>query len=716
MTSLRTALRDQRGSALLAALALSVVMTIMGLALFDLGRIENALVLANKTDAQAFEIAQAGIERAMDRLRRTLNAEQALGFEPQAASGPQLGWADGYTESGTTVASLCQTSCSTSALTAATSAYIPNTTFAGGSYQIAFQPLLVATVNAAPFGQNCTPDRDPIVNPATAVCQDMILVRSTGTMADSPPGYTGTRTIQVLLRAAASGGIGGGITVGSQTRFVSGNVNIYGSISVIDAPSSATQAWQFRGGANQQNNWSGLPTSITRLLRPRQLICPPGRTCTSDADKVESLDATLAVRVPLDSRAVDINSGSAFAGQPGDSASYGSGTTFDPVRKGKGPLNGVFVADGCVMPCDQNGTYVAGDPASKGSFTGRVDQVHVDGSVVTNPYPPTALTSLPQLTDPTTIANTTYTHYACALGSSCAGTTGGTQEFFVSKAGTRTVNITINGTSPATDVTVATGVTTVNKTTGAVSTNGVICFNRTNAPAKVTAPTAKVLEFFENWTSGTPCSTAGAPGPYTSTQNPLMVYMQGTLEIGGDIQYNGAAVFLVAPGSAACATSGGVSYGVCVSNNIINGCVAGGGDACSRKFLVDPRSPGTTDMLSVLTTGASGSGNMAFGGNAGDTLMGMFYAGVPNAFAAGGEASFSHQVTVVGGVTASQLLMTQVPNFYQVPGLIVPELFFGTGSAWSISAVGGFWRICAPGNPATSSIFPTTATGVCGYN
>jgi hypothetical protein len=47
---------------------------------------------------------------------------------------------------------------------------------------------------------------------------------------------------------------------------------------------------------------------------------------------------------------------------------------------------------------------------------------------------------------------------------------------------------------------------------------------------------------------------------------------------------------------------------------------------------------------------------------------------------------------------------------------IIPELFFGSGSAWSISAVGGVWRTCTPGNPATSSIFPATATGVCGYN
>ena len=261
-----------------------------------------------------------------------------------------------------------------------------------------------------------------------------------------------------------------------QTRFVSGNANIAGSVAVIDTLPSATKAWEFRGGANQQNNWFGLPNIITDRLRPRQLICPPGRTCTSDADRVESLDATLAIRTPLDQRAVDINSGSAFAGTAGDSASYGSGTTFNPTRRGKGPINGVFITDGCVMPCTQSGPYVSGDPGSIGSFWQRVDQVHVDGANVTNPYPTGGPTSLPQLTDPTTIAGTTYTHYACALGSTCYGTTGGTQEFFRSKAGTLVADITIIGGGA--EATIATGVAAVNKTTGAVTNTGVICFNR----------------------------------------------------------------------------------------------------------------------------------------------------------------------------------------------------------------------------------------------
>ena len=134
-----------------------------------------------------------------------------------------------------------------------------------------------------------------------------------------------------------------------------------------------------------------------------------------------------------------------------------------------------------------------------------------------------------------------------------------------------------------------------------------------------------------------------------------MVYMEGTFQIGGDIQYNGAAVFLVAPGSAACATSGGVSYGVCVSNSSSSTAVSPLGAMHPHgNFLVEPRSPATTDILSILTTGASGRCDVAFSGNDGDTLIGMFYAGVPDAFGQSSrQASFSHQVTVVSSITTS---------------------------------------------------------------
>jgi len=80
------------------------------------------------------------------------------------------------------------------------------------------------------------------------------------------------------------------------------------------------------------------------------------------------------------------------------------------------------------------------------------------------------------------------------------------------------------------------------------------------------------------------------------------------------------------------------------------------------------------------------------------------------------RAVLGQQITVVGAISANSLTMTQVPDFYQVPGLIVPELLFGSPRPWGVAVVGGFWRICAPGSPKTTSLVPATATGVCGYN
>ena len=68
-----TPARDERGSALLLSLILIFVMTVLGLALFDLGVVENRLVYTSQDDARAFEIAQAGVERALGKLQDTFN-------------------------------------------------------------------------------------------------------------------------------------------------------------------------------------------------------------------------------------------------------------------------------------------------------------------------------------------------------------------------------------------------------------------------------------------------------------------------------------------------------------------------------------------------------------------------------------------------------------------------------------------------------------------
>jgi len=60
----RSTLGDQGGSVLLISLVLVFVMTLLGIALFDLALVENHLVLASEGDARAFNTAEAGLYRA----------------------------------------------------------------------------------------------------------------------------------------------------------------------------------------------------------------------------------------------------------------------------------------------------------------------------------------------------------------------------------------------------------------------------------------------------------------------------------------------------------------------------------------------------------------------------------------------------------------------------------------------------------------------------
>src|SRR5438093_979272 len=60
-----TLLSNQRGSALLIGIMMVFIMTILGLALFDLGLVEDRLRMVSQTDAAVFEITQAALQRAI---------------------------------------------------------------------------------------------------------------------------------------------------------------------------------------------------------------------------------------------------------------------------------------------------------------------------------------------------------------------------------------------------------------------------------------------------------------------------------------------------------------------------------------------------------------------------------------------------------------------------------------------------------------------------
>jgi len=389
MILLRPLLRDQRGSALLISLVMIVVITILGLALFELGQIEGQQAGASLGDARAFELAQAGMERAIRELSNRFLAG-AYGSES---------WVDDLVNMPT-----CTPACETAVyrpmnLTAGT-----NTLPAaganpltgqdpGGTFTVELKQVTVAEANnpisqgagyTYPHGQTCIPSTP--ANPT--VCANLMFVRSTGTVAAGfPPGYQAVRTVQALVKAYSTSYFAGGLTAetaaGGNEPAIDGRVLIAGSVQILGT-ATINPAFRIDGGATMgmRNNWADLWPDIDAAgvrtlarLTPRQAICPTGASCTGGTNLVESLGAELSVYGNTSTTMVTLNgntdlgistvqTGSAY----GD-ASIGS-------RFGKGRIDGVYVADGCPFPCT----------SSKFSFGG-TSTVYVDTNNYTKPYP-----------------------------------------------------------------------------------------------------------------------------------------------------------------------------------------------------------------------------------------------------------------------------------------------------------------------------------------
>ena len=675
---LMAAARSERGSALLISLVLVFVMTLLGLALFDLGAIESGLMLANQTDAQAFEVAQAGIERALERLLRTALDEVSL------ANGPDF--SNGNTTGATTI-NICTGGpsgtggCEQSQFRPVNTGYSNNTSFAGGSYTIQFKLVSVAEANGNPYGLTCL--QAPAPN--NTLCANLIFVRSTGTVSNVPPGYSKSRTIQVIARAENSSALGGGVVAGSPSgSAMNGNVRIAGSIHILGDPGTA--ALSFGGSAGQRNNWEDLDSTSLSRLTPLQLVCPPGRQCPPGAT-VESLGATLKIARPITTPAVVLSGGTTL-GESGDSGSYGS-----PARVGKGPLDGVFVADGCAMPCADNFSGVTLN-----------SNIFVDGDNITRPYPGTPA-AFPLLTDPVKINGISYVHYACPAGSTCFEATQDptrTTEFFKNHAGDVTAALagTLGSAAGLKDNTAAFTVTPIpyyNK--AGVSQTGQICWQRTTGARQ---PPANTLEF------GNPsCDTP------STAQNPLLIYMNSGFKVerqGGatPMNYRGVAIVLATglvkieeilqtSGELISAFPGGVCPAAPVN--------------CVRKFPEH-------DMLTLLTINNAevGKDNSNI-----DRIMGMFYTGCLSLpCSTTGNLYSQKQTDVLGGAVAWKFCFSggcgdsggNVPRFFQVSQdlrALPEEMFIGSGNRWSVTYVPGFWMECRPGT------LPPNVSGVCGY-
>jgi Tfp pilus assembly protein PilX len=405
--------KEQRGSVLIVAMVLILAMTILGLALFDLAQIEGQMAGSSQTDARALYIAQAGLERGIRELRDGWMADSnaAGGYGTET-------WAD------TTNGPTCTpTACDTAAykvMNIANTSLPATGTDPGGTYTLEMKLVLVAEANnpisqgggyTYPYGQECIPDT---VSPT--VCANLVFLRSTGTV-NGPPGFTSTVSVQTMVKAWPTSPFAAALTAGA-TQFITnpaidGDYLAAGTVQVLGS-SSSNPAMRFQGGNSDglRNNYQTLDgTYELDRIRRRQLVCPPQTNCAGGANLVESLGAEIRIYGGDNSTTMVRLNNNTNAGQSANTASYGQATGGN-TRVGKGRLDGVYVATGCLLPCTASNI-----PFQFGSGA----QIWVDYNNYTKAYqdrPPKlplwyqAGLVYPVLNQPARINGTTYASYS----------------------------------------------------------------------------------------------------------------------------------------------------------------------------------------------------------------------------------------------------------------------------------------------------------------
>jgi hypothetical protein len=701
-------LPGERGSVILISIVLVFVMTLLGLALFELGAIESRMSLSSAADARAFEVAQAGIERALRELQDGFIADEII-------VGGVASWAD----NDGLRAPICSPSCVVGVYQPIT---LANTSFpGGGTYSVELMLVRVSEANSNstyPIGLNCTPHVTPVV--ANTPCADLVFVRSTGTVSDAPgvaspapAGYTATRTIQTLVRAASPSVLTNGLVVGAPTVAGASTINgaglVAGSITVLGASAAGLPAVSWTvAQAGQRNSWAGLDTvTLDRLSVPSglapfdpQAVClVPPAPCAAAGDRYYSLGAVLKIARPTSDPAVVISNGATAGSTAVSSVAF----TVSP-RNGKTNLDAVFVADGCQTSSCSDSYAVSGGASVP----------YVDLGAIGRAFPDYPLRTFPVVSatggTAVRIGGTTYSSL---------------ESYFLARA----ANFTING---------GPGFNGVNGIGGA---NGL----RASQSGSFVSPTNSVVQFrslsFLNrwgqmmwgkicWDTTTDTLTfkvqpgaAAAPNMLVNTgviidpnndqcrisatnatpDNPLLAYMttgfkfdDSSADPATSIIYRGSAVFFST-----------VSVTIDEATR----------SSAATKFP-------DNNMLTIITPGTVSIGTVQ--ANVG-VVMGYFLAGTD--FVAQSRTSATRVVGGVaarsrfclGGTTGCPGSTTNVPEFYQALGdvrrfpdevlALAPIVSAGQApKLWEAVSVPRLWLECRPGP------LPTTPTGVCGYN
>jgi len=354
-------------------LMLVFIMTLLGVALFDIARLEARLKLDSQTGVQALEIAEGGLERGLHLffLQFVCGPVSSGSIPPMSPitpsncgipptlpnpTGPNY-----ITETclgaggpGCLARVALTTDCPAALLPDGATGFKVlklDQAFARGTYTVCVR-------------QWPDPNSDPPNQPSTN--QQKAQFRSRGVLTS----ITGTaaRIVQIDATAVVTSNKPhapfaiGGPTGGA----IRGNTLIAGSLHFLGCPGAGCVAVAFGGGGGMQNNYTGLHASLHDRI--------PWRF--EDGTTVNTLGAVLKVREGQ----VQLNSGSACIGkQESGSGCSGGGTAFQDTMSGVytsgtwggskgncgGGLNGNTTTNSrCNVWTSAQGPYPTGDPIS----------------------------------------------------------------------------------------------------------------------------------------------------------------------------------------------------------------------------------------------------------------------------------------------------------------------------------------------------------------
>jgi type IV pilus assembly PilX-like protein len=403
--TLRTIAKDEVGSILVASLVLTFVVTVLGVALFDLALLDNRLALGSEAEYRALELAESGLQSAMYELFLDV-----CGGDPSCTSPPSNpSWADG-TINGTPFP----------VTTASFASFVPITpvsgSFAGQSYSGSVSVDLKNLTNSEAAGLGLACGGDP--------CPQLIYARATGNFSSGIG--SGTRIVQIIVQSGFNT-IGQGLISGTAAAgSLQGNAEIHGSLHILPCETAPNcNAVSFSGGSGIRNNYNGLDDSRQKIIPLLPLVtCPPGTAC--DGQTVETLGARVRIAYPQSpTAAMDIRSGGITIGEAG------SGPTNSYTgNKGKPTMDGVFLGSGCAPGVS---------PVCSDAVATRPQNVYSDSPI--RAYDQNPAPTFPRLDDAVKVFARDYDDYAACSGPGACNVNGdvvsgtpGNKDFFISHA------------------------------------------------------------------------------------------------------------------------------------------------------------------------------------------------------------------------------------------------------------------------------------------